>query len=103
MPVLRYGPAQRQNDPQIRENNGRDTGIGKATACVASVVGEIQSAHRGEGPDLADIQLMDVERELAEEHSRPTPREAFFDESYDFITTTPVVARRVRGEGAIQA
>ena len=40
-------------------------------------------------------------RELAEEHYAEHREKPFFDELVDFITTTPVVALRVRGERAI--
>jgi nucleoside-diphosphate kinase len=66
------------------------------------LVGEIIRRIEAKGLDLADIQLMDVERELAEEHYAEHREKPFFDELVDFIITTPVVAMRVRGEGAIQ-
>ena len=66
------------------------------------LVGEIIRRIEAKGLDLADIQLMDVGRELAEEHYAEHREKPFFDELVDFITTTPVVAMRVRGEGAIQ-
>jgi nucleoside-diphosphate kinase len=43
-----------------------------------------------------------VTRELAEEHYAEHREKPFFDELVDFITTTPVVAMRVSGEGAIR-
>ena len=66
------------------------------------LVGEIIRRIEAKGLDLGDIQLMDVTRELAEEHYAEHREKPFFDELVDFITTTPVVAMRVRGEGAIQ-
>ena len=65
------------------------------------LVGEIIRRIEAKNLDLADIQLMDVNRELAEEHYAEHREKPFFDELVDFITTTPVVAMRVRGEGAI--
>jgi nucleoside-diphosphate kinase len=65
------------------------------------LVGEIIRRIEAKGLDLADIQLMDVNRELAEEHYAEHREKTFFEELVDFITTTPVVAMRVRGEGAI--
>ena len=65
------------------------------------LVGEIIRRIEAKGLDLGDIQLMDVNRELAEEHYAEHREKPFFDELVDFITTTPVVAMRVRGEGAI--
>ena len=66
------------------------------------LVGEIIRRIEAKGLDLADIQLMDVNRELAEEHYAEHREKPFFDELVDFITTTPVVAMRVSGEGAIR-
>jgi nucleoside-diphosphate kinase len=48
------------------------------------------------------MKLMDVDRELAEEHYAEHREKPFFGELVDFITATPVVAMRVRGEGAIK-
>ena len=67
------------------------------------LVGEIIRRIEAKGLDLGDIQLMDVNRELAEEHYAEHREKPFFDELVDFITATPVVAMRVRGEGAIKA
>jgi nucleoside-diphosphate kinase len=66
------------------------------------LVGEIIRRIEAKGLDLGDIQLMDVNRELAEEHYAEHRERPFFDELVDFITATPVVAMRVRGEGAIR-
>jgi nucleoside-diphosphate kinase len=67
------------------------------------LVGEIISRIEAKGMDLLDMKLMDVPRELAEEHYAEHREKPFFDELVDFITATPVVAMRVRGEGAIKA
>ncbi|MDQ5813003.1 MAG: nucleoside-diphosphate kinase, partial [Actinomycetota bacterium] len=40
-------------------------------------------------------------RELAEEHYAEHREKPFFEELVEFITSTPVVAMRVGGEGAI--
>jgi nucleoside-diphosphate kinase len=65
------------------------------------LIGEIIRRMEAKNLDIADMKLMDVERELAEEHYAEHREKPFFDELVDFITTTPVVAMRVRGEGAI--
>ena len=65
------------------------------------LIGEIIRRIEAKDLDLADIQLMDVNRELAEEHYAEHREKPLFEELVDFITTTPVVAMRVRGEGAI--
>ena len=67
------------------------------------LIGEIIGRIEARGMDLGDIQLMDVGRELAEEHYAEHREKPFFDELVDFITSTPVVAMRVRGDGAIKA
>jgi len=67
------------------------------------LVGEIIGRIEAKGMDLGDVKLMDVPRELAEEHYAEHREKPFFDELVDFITATPVVAMRVRGEGAIKA
>jgi nucleoside-diphosphate kinase len=67
------------------------------------LVGEIIGRIEARGMDLGDMQLMDVSRELAEEHYAEHREKPFFDELVDFITSTPVVAMRVRGDGAIKA
>ncbi len=67
------------------------------------LIGEIIGRMEAKGLDLGDMKLMDVTRELAEEHYAEHREKPFFDELVDFITATPVVAMRVRGEGAIKA
>ena len=66
------------------------------------LIGEIIRRIEAKDLDITGMQLMDVKRELAEEHYAEHREKPFFDELVDFITTTPVVAMRVRGEGAIR-
>ena len=66
------------------------------------LIGEIIRRMEAKDLDIADMKLMDVNRELAEEHYAEHREKPFFDELVDFITSTPVVALRVRGEGAIK-
>ncbi|HEX5848270.1 MAG TPA: nucleoside-diphosphate kinase [Rubrobacter sp.] len=66
------------------------------------LIGEIIRRMEAKDLDIADMKLMDVNRELAEEHYAEHREKPFFDELVDFITSTPVVAIRVRGEGAIK-
>jgi nucleoside-diphosphate kinase len=65
------------------------------------LIGEIIRRMEAKDLDIADMKLMDVSRELAEEHYAEHREKPFFDELVDFITTTPVIAMRVSGEGAI--
>ena len=66
------------------------------------LVGEIVRRIEAKGLDIRAMQLMDVSRELAEEHYAEHREKPFFGELVDFITSTPVVAMRIEGEGAIQ-
>jgi nucleoside-diphosphate kinase len=74
-------------------------GDGVRRRLVGDIIGRIEA----KGMDLGDMKLMDVPRQLAEEHYAEHREKPFFDELVDFITATPVVAMRVRGEGAIKA
>ena len=66
------------------------------------LVGEIIRRIEAKGLDIHALQLMDVSRELAEEHYSEHREKPFFEELVEFITSTPVVAMRVEGEGAIK-
>jgi nucleoside-diphosphate kinase len=66
------------------------------------LVGEIIRRIENKGLDIRTLQLMDVSRELAEEHYAEHRDKPFFGELVEFITSTPVVAMRVEGEGAIK-
>ena len=65
------------------------------------LIGEIIRRIEAKGLDIRAMQLMDVSRELAEEHYAEHREKPFFGELVEFITSTPVVALRVEGEGAI--
>jgi len=67
------------------------------------LVGEIIRRIEARGLDIADLKLMEVDTELAEEHYAEHREKPFFDELVEFITATPVVAMRIKGEGAIKA
>jgi nucleoside-diphosphate kinase len=67
------------------------------------LVGEVIRRIEARGLDIADMKLMEVSTELAEEHYAEHRERPFFEELVEFITATPVVAMRIRGEGAIQA
>jgi nucleoside-diphosphate kinase len=66
------------------------------------LIGEIIRRIENKGFDVQTLQLMDVSRELAEEHYAEHRDKPFFEELVEFITSTPVVAMRVRGEDAIK-
>ena len=67
------------------------------------LVGEIIRRIEARGLDIADMKMMDVGRELAELHYAEHREKPFFEELVEFITATPVVAMKIRGEGAIKA
>ena len=67
------------------------------------LIGEIIRRIEARGLDIADMKLLDVGRELAEEHYAEHREKPFFEELVEFITATPVVAMRISGEGAIKA
>ena len=66
------------------------------------LVGEIIGRLERKGLEIGALQLMSVSRELAEEHYAEHREKPFFEELVEFITSYPVVAMRVRGEGAIK-
>lgn len=66
------------------------------------LIGEIIRRIENKGLDIGALQLMDVSQELAEEHYAEHREKPFFEELVEFITSTSVIAMRVRGEGAIQ-
>jgi nucleoside-diphosphate kinase len=74
----------------------------KGDGVKRQLIGEIIRRIEAKNLDIKAIQLMDVSRETAEEHYAEHRDKPFFEELVEFITTTPVVAMRVSGEGAIK-
>jgi nucleoside-diphosphate kinase len=66
------------------------------------LIGEIVRRLEDKGLDINAMQLMDVSRDLAEQHYAEHREKPFFEELVEFITSTPVVAMRIGGEGAIK-
>lgn len=66
------------------------------------LIGEIISRIENKDLDIEIMQLMDVSRDLAEQHYAEHRDKPFFEELVEFITTTPVVAMRVAGEDAVK-
>ena len=66
------------------------------------LVGEIIRRIEAKSLDIDAMKLMDVGRDLAEEHYAEHRDKPFFAELVEFITSTPVVAMRIKGEGAIK-
>jgi nucleoside-diphosphate kinase len=73
-------------------------GDGVKRRLIGEIIRRIEAKHL----DIGAMKLMDVSRELAEEHYAEHREKPFFEELVEFITTTPVVAMRVQGEGAIK-
>lgn len=65
------------------------------------LIGEIIRRLENKGLAIRDLKMMRVSRELAEEHYAEHREKPFFGELVEFITSAPVVAMRVEGEGAI--
>ena len=65
------------------------------------LIGEIVRRIENKGLDIREMRLMKVTRELAEEHYAEHREKPFFGELVEFITTSPVVAMKVEGEGVI--
>jgi nucleoside-diphosphate kinase len=74
----------------------------KGDGVKRQLIGEIIRRIEAKNLDIQAMQLMDVSRELAEEHYAEHRDKPFFEELVEFITTTPVVAMRISGEGAIK-
>jgi len=66
------------------------------------MIGEIIRRIEAKGLDIETLKLMDVSHDLAEEHYAEHREKPFFEELVEFITSTPVVAMRVQGKGAIK-
>jgi len=65
------------------------------------LIGEITRRLEAKGLDIRAMKMMEVSRELAEEHYAEHREKPFFEELVEFIISTPVVAMTVEGEGAI--
>lgn len=65
------------------------------------IAGEIISRLERKGFDIVGAKLMRVPRRLAEEHYAEHAVKPFFGELVDYITSGPVVAMVLEGDGAI--
>lgn len=63
--------------------------------------GEVIGRIERKGYDIREIKLMDVSRDLAEEHYAEHREKSFFGDLVAFITSGPVVAMRVEGENVV--
>ena len=65
------------------------------------VTGEILNRYERKGLVIKALKLIDVPRELAEEHYAEHKEKPFFGELVDFITSGPVVAFVLAGKDAV--
>src|SRR5687768_16392671 len=75
--------------------------IVKPDAVERGLTGEILGRLERKGLRLAELRLMRIERDLAEQHYGEHSDKPFFGELVDFITSGDVVVARVEGEQAI--
>ncbi|MDK2901119.1 MAG: nucleoside-diphosphate kinase [Thermosediminibacterales bacterium] len=67
------------------------------------IVGEIIHRLEKKGLEIVDIKLLNLSKELAEEHYSEHKGKEFFDQLTEYITSGPVIAMVVKGNNAIQA
>ncbi|MGH3088019.1 MAG: nucleoside-diphosphate kinase [Rubrobacteraceae bacterium] len=66
------------------------------------LAGEVISRIERKNLDILDMKTMTVSRDLAEEHYGEHKDKPFFTGLVEFITSGPIIAMRVEGEGAIK-
>jgi nucleoside-diphosphate kinase len=66
------------------------------------LIGEMLQRVEARGLTIAALQMMTIDRALAEEHYAEHREKPFFGELVGFITSGPVVVARLEGEGAIE-
>jgi nucleoside-diphosphate kinase len=75
----------------------------KPDAFARNLTGEIISRFEVKGLRLAELKLMTMTRELAQQHYAEHEGKPFFEELVSFIISGPLVAMVVEGEEAIRA
>lgn len=65
------------------------------------LVGEVLRRVEAKGLRIAELRMLSIGRDLADEHYAEHRDKPFFDELVAFITSGPVVVARLEGEGAI--
>jgi nucleoside-diphosphate kinase len=73
----------------------------KPDAMRRGLAGEILSRFERRGLTIEDAKLLQVERDLAEEHYAEHREKPFFGELVEFITSAPTLALVLTGEEAI--
>ena len=75
----------------------------KPDAFARNLTGEIISRFEVKGLRLAELKLMTMTRELAEQHYAEHEGKPFFEELVSFITSGPLVAMVLEGDDAVRA
>jgi nucleoside-diphosphate kinase len=73
----------------------------KPDAMQRRLAGEILGRFEGRGLSVRAAKLVQVDRELAEQHYAEHVEKPFFGELVEFITSSPTLALVLEGEGAI--
>jgi nucleoside-diphosphate kinase len=73
----------------------------KPDAVQRGLAGEILGRFERRGLVIRDARLVQVDRELAEQHYAEHAEKPFFGELVEFITSSPTLALALEGEGAI--
>ena len=74
----------------------------KPDAMQRRLAGEILGRFEGRSLSVRAARLVQVDRELAEQHYAEHTEKPFFGELVEFITSSPTLALVLEGEGAIQ-
>ena len=67
------------------------------------LVGDVFRRVEAKGLRIADLRMFSIDVVLAQEHYGEHREKPFFGELVEFITSGPVVAARLEGEGAVTA
>ena len=73
----------------------------KPDGVARGLIGEVISRSERKGYTIEALRMMELPRATAEEHYGEHRDKPFFGDLVDFITSGPLVAMRVSGEGAI--
>ena len=74
----------------------------KPDAMQRRLAGEILTRFEGRGLTVRAAKLVQVDRELAEQHYAEHVEKPFFGELVEFITSSPTLVLVLEGEGAIK-
>src|SRR5690348_8721845 len=73
----------------------------KPDAVQRKLAGEILARFEARGLEIREARLLQVDRELAEQHYAEHKEKPFFGELVEFITSAPTLALVLEGESAI--